>query len=133
MYCPSCGNQIPDRSTFCLHCGVRIDTPGADPAVGWEYKDFVYIYPEGRRPKRGALSIVQTRNHIWSGQQSFLFSKVQEWLDDGWEPITAIGPSGFEWRSYKELDLNPLGGTFLARYPVEEVVAFRVKMRRPRR
>jgi hypothetical protein len=24
MYCPSCGKQIPENSTFCPHCGTRI-------------------------------------------------------------------------------------------------------------
>jgi len=24
MYCSSCGKQIPDESTFCMHCGKRI-------------------------------------------------------------------------------------------------------------
>ena len=24
MYCPSCGNEIPDKSIFCLHCGKPI-------------------------------------------------------------------------------------------------------------
>ena len=29
MQCPSCGKQIPDSSTFCLHCGTRLAVPTA--------------------------------------------------------------------------------------------------------
>jgi len=29
MQCPSCGKQIPDSSTFCLHCGARLVAPTA--------------------------------------------------------------------------------------------------------
>jgi hypothetical protein len=29
MYCPSCGKQIPDGSTFCSNCGARTSAPTA--------------------------------------------------------------------------------------------------------
>jgi predicted nucleic acid-binding Zn ribbon protein len=27
MFCPSCAKQIPDASTFCLHCGKSVQAP----------------------------------------------------------------------------------------------------------
>jgi hypothetical protein len=27
MFCPTCGKDIPDASTFCLHCGNKISAP----------------------------------------------------------------------------------------------------------
>lgn len=27
MYCPSCSKEIPDGSTFCLHCGKSVQAP----------------------------------------------------------------------------------------------------------
>ena len=37
MFCPSCGNEIPDRSGFCLGCGKPIQTSRAstDDAAPW--------------------------------------------------------------------------------------------------
>ena len=28
MYCPSCGEEIPDGSSFCSHCGANVDEFG---------------------------------------------------------------------------------------------------------
>ncbi|MBO6239513.1 MAG: zinc ribbon domain-containing protein [Butyrivibrio sp.] len=25
MKCPKCGNEIPENTTFCKHCGARIN------------------------------------------------------------------------------------------------------------
>ncbi len=35
MFCPNCGKQLPDDSTFCEHCGVKIEPeqPGAVPSA----------------------------------------------------------------------------------------------------
>lgn len=35
MFCPNCGKQLPDDSTFCEHCGVKIEPeqPGAAPSA----------------------------------------------------------------------------------------------------
>lgn len=33
MHCQSCGKQTPDGSTFCLHCGARIDRSSVRPAT----------------------------------------------------------------------------------------------------
>ena len=35
MFCPTCGKPLPDDSTFCEHCGVKIEPeqPGAAPSA----------------------------------------------------------------------------------------------------
>ncbi len=39
MYCPSCSKEIPDRSTFCLHCGKSVQAPQGEKRqrskAGW--------------------------------------------------------------------------------------------------
>lgn len=32
MYCPTCGEQVPDHSRFCLHCGEPIEAEGVAQA-----------------------------------------------------------------------------------------------------
>lgn len=35
MFCPKCGNQLPDGSAFCGKCGAKLGTSkGVTPAVG---------------------------------------------------------------------------------------------------
>ena len=31
MFCPQCGTQIPDGSTFCPNCGTRLSAPAPEP------------------------------------------------------------------------------------------------------
>lgn len=39
MYCPSCSKEIPERSTFCLHCGNSVQAPAVEKRelskAGW--------------------------------------------------------------------------------------------------
>ncbi|MFC4544519.1 DUF4870 domain-containing protein [Halosolutus amylolyticus] len=34
MYCPSCGEEIPDSSVYCQYCGVDVSTPADDDDPG---------------------------------------------------------------------------------------------------
>lgn len=134
LYCPSCGKRTPENSRFCPHCGTRIDTPGVRPVTQWEYRDFVYTYPEGKGPWRACGSRTYRRQDIWNEQQMFLLPKLQEWLDEGWEPITEVGVGALEWEYFtKFFSLNPLDSLFLRTYKCERLVVFRVKMRRLKR
>jgi len=133
VYCPSCGKQIPDNSTFCLHCGARIDRPGIHSMTEWEYRDFVYTFPERDRPSRYCVSVVYTRQDVWNEQQKFILPRLQEWLDEGWEPITEIGVAGLEWAPYIKFHINPFDALFGDTSKCERAVAFRVKMRRRKR
>jgi hypothetical protein len=120
MYCSACGKQIPENSIFCLYCGSRIKGNSNQSVPEWEYRDFVYSYlafPRDSRPARYKISLVQRRHDIWAEQQRILLPKLQQWFDEGWQPITEIGAASFEWASEGD---------------IERAVAFRVKMRAPK-
>lgn len=31
MYCPSCGKEVPNHATFCLHCGTQMSSLNTEP------------------------------------------------------------------------------------------------------
>lgn len=133
MYCPACGKQIPDGSRFCFLCGAAVPTavsqPSAPPAPSapteWEYSYYVQCWELGKGGKYytgGGHTEVQARHYFWGGQQKWINPEIQEYLDNGWEPITEIGPNGFTFR-YRTLNND-------AWYEMRD---FRVKFRRPKR
>lgn len=108
MYCPSCGKETPEQSTFCLHCGERIAAPRALDAhasrmpVEWEYKDFVVEYSGGRVSiGHGGYTIPAALLFCWQSEQTSIAKKLQSWLDEGWQPIGGIGPSCFRYHTYR--------------------------------
>jgi len=129
MHCPYCGKQTPNNSTFCLHCGKKMPKSGGRATAKWENKDFVYAYAPGRRPYRGAQSLVYTRRNIWEEEQQNILPELQKWIDLGWESITEIGPAGFEWETFKQIELVAL---IPSTFTYERAIAFRVKMRAPK-
>lgn len=104
MYCPTCGKQISDNSRFCLHCGNpitqvtkqdEIDTP-----VNWEYRWFSWEYKEGQGGHydlHGAYGVTWTeqsaRLFFWNNMQASVLPAFQKELDEGWQPLSEIGPS----------------------------------------
>ena len=79
---------------------VVADPPYDEEETGesgdWYYEDFVYRYPPGSRPmgKFGiAVNILQVKHSFWDRYQNELLPIVQQWLDDGWQPVSEIGPS----------------------------------------
>ena len=96
MYCPACGNTIPDQSKFCRYCGTRINAP-VPPTVGqahpgqWEYKE-VFI-PNGAFSQTFTLKM-QYRNFplandligLWQSYKPQLPAHIKQELDQGWEP-----------------------------------------------
>jgi zinc-ribbon domain len=105
MYCPACGKSVPDGSNFCLHCGSSMIAPKA--AVEWEYRDFVWAWKPGQGGKfwLGDPSLGPDENAIrltnWNQDQSKILPKIQEWLDNSWEPITQIGPAAYSFRHHR--------------------------------
>ena len=128
MYCPSCGKEIPDQSTFCLHCGRRIVAKAVEPPTQemdmhapfvsravvaapkkpteWEYKDFAIKYSPGERGKvyigPGGYTIPGGRLFFWQSAQASIMKKLQGWLDEGWQPIGEVGPACYQIRTYKK-------------------------------
>jgi hypothetical protein len=70
MFCPSCGKEIPDHSSFCLGCGKGIQT-----GTGPSYSVPVYAAPSADSPgiRRYAvviLSLVVACVVIWLASSS---------------------------------------------------------------
>ena len=154
MYCPSCGKQTPDNSTYCLNCGTRISSPNIRTVTEWEYKDFIY---KGWQPGdtwvsisgSNSYTIPGARLYFWQGSQQTILSELQKWLDQGWEPVGEIGPGGIALHQYRAIKRNP-GGWILAVFFYlctfflflvfdlltmdwwAEPTEFRVQMRRPK-
>ena len=124
-YCSSCGKQIPESSAFCLHCGTPIGVQASKAPPTWEYNDFVLVYNH-----RGAWgyswSTWNIACHYWNGHQAHILTELQKHLDDGWQSISEIGPSGFEVVEAETFAQK----LFLSLSRDVIVVEFRVKMRR---
>lgn len=130
MYCPSCGKQIPDQSQFCSHCGkpTMIASSPAETKVDpksteWEHIHFSLDWKRGQGGKY-TLSLGHTeqsaRQFFWGNFQGNILPQLQRVLDEGWQPVTEIGPNAFIFYRHGG---NP---QWL------EVATFRVKLRRPR-
>jgi hypothetical protein len=149
-HCTSCGNQIPDNSTFCLHCGKQIDiTSGAlqrQLIPRWEQKEFVYKW---RSPSWVALTgpqssvISDALLTLWEHHKGEVVDEIQKWRNEGWIPLVEPGPHGFRTRhSKKQFPIILLilwvlftggFGIFLIPFMGREVLEateFRVQMRR---
>lgn len=66
-------------------------------------KDFVYTWQPGEvwyRP--GFSGPSAARQYFWDEYQNKLLVDLQNELDQGWEPITQVGPSAIKMRSYEK-------------------------------
>jgi zinc-ribbon domain len=99
MYCPSCGKEIPDKSSFCLHCGksTYTATAHAQVATEWEYRNFGEIVESASTEEMEEIGTVgkfvsynDLIQHAWSEIRPQLLERIQEWLNDGWESVTPI-------------------------------------------
>ena len=110
MYCPSCGKQTPDNSAFCLNCGARIATPATRAVAEWDYKDFVWDWPKtnilrARIGVAGArdnfVTLDQAQRMFWQDYQRDILTALQLEIDQGWQPISEVGPASIEVYEYK--------------------------------
>jgi hypothetical protein len=118
MLCPSCGKQIPQDSTFCLHCGFPIPkTISISPAPkseipSWEHKDFVYDFPAGcmwARIGEGGYTEAGARLEFWQNYQKDILRELQKWTDQGWQPIDEVGPASIQIKTYRALRYDWFG------------------------
>lgn len=155
MYCPSCGKQTPDNSTFCQHCGARISSRVSRIVTEWEYEDFVY---KGWKPGDTWVSISGPNSYtlpgarllFWQNSQQEILAELRKWLDKGWEPVGEVGPGGIVLREYRALKRTPFGWMvfmlwYIATFGLgllfdlltmdwwAEPTEFRVQLRRPRK
>jgi hypothetical protein len=96
MKCPSCKKEIPDNSRFCLNCGTSMVNDPAKPVVHkYEYTN--YSYEMGITYKEvGILRIKEIPEDLWREYQDKILPEIREWMDEGWEPISEVGPVGFK-------------------------------------
>ncbi len=62
----------------------------------WEYKDFFWRVPEMEQVSVTVDLLTQARIEWWSESKSYIMREIQKWLDEGWEPMTQIGPDCWE-------------------------------------
>ncbi len=65
----------------------------------WEYKDFIYTYPKNFMwAKLGdkGYTLHSAKLEFWQNSQRQIFPKLQEWFDQGWEPVGEVGPGCIE-------------------------------------
>jgi hypothetical protein len=116
MFCVYCGTQIPDDAAFCSKCGKpQKDHQSARPAqpvssTDWEYWTWEAgvssgMYMPSIKGKYGDRAHYgdQTnrpnnpepfaRLQFWQQIQSRVLPVIQLLRDDGWEPITEVGPA----------------------------------------
>lgn len=148
MYCPKCGKQTPDTGKFCMNCGAALNIEASVP-IAWEYKDFIFTWEKGKRLSR-ALASSFTRDQIWSAMQIRVLVELQTWFDAGWEPITETGVGACQWGFFSKHDFRPsfieviwffwtislyfwiwLFVRITNPIQYEELIGYRVKMRRP--
>ena len=105
MYCSNCGTQISDDANFCFKCGQQqssrpLSVNQKTSANDWEYWTWEAEPPKGMdlgHPKKdGGLTEFQARLHFWQKIQSRVLPAIQQLRDDGWEPITEVGPSAIK-------------------------------------
>ena len=59
MFCPKCGNQIPDGSRFCPGCGAQLGTPGGTPQQQYQRASAAQprYQPVAAQPKRKGVPV----------------------------------------------------------------------------
>ena len=117
MRCPSCGKNTPDHGAFCLNCGASLAAP-VRHHVDWEYKDFVYDFPPKgmwARLGSGAYSEAAAKLEFWQNYQNAIYAELQQWEDDGWEPVGAVDSGCIEIRTVSDFrNISALGWVLIA-------------------
>jgi hypothetical protein len=122
MYCPSCGKQISDNSRFCSHCGTSIaENKENEIPAKLEYQWFSWEWKSGQggRYDLGVGKNEQlARLFFWNDVQSKVLPSLQKELDQGWQPVSEVGPSALVFQNHNNNWL--------------ELAAFKVMIRRAR-
>ncbi len=122
MYCPSCGKEIPDKSTFCLQCGepIKAKSVTTKKTTEWVYIYYTRIWNKGIRYNLDSIHEQLVRLDIWSKVQNIILPEIQTLIDNGMESVTEIGPSAFIFQqSGNQLDLAAFRVKFRKQKPDE--------------
>jgi len=101
MFCPSCGKETPENSKFCLHCGaptnsVEKSSIGPSGSIQWEYKDYIMDPPPDPEAIATPDMLSTARVQWWSEVRPLVMEQLQKWYEDGWQPVSSIGPDCIE-------------------------------------
>jgi len=111
----------------------------------YEYFDFEWRAERGETfgrvtAKRGfnqnageALTESYARLHFWQGFQVQILEQLQSFLDDGWQPVTEVGPGCIEIVTSDQWDPEVNMRSFLRSFsPQWFFVGLHIKLRRPK-
>lgn len=129
MYCPSCGKEIPDKSAFCLHCGKP--TTSSKEKIEFEYCDYKIDMTKSSKSKEmwvpaETYTTVAARLHFWQAVQEVVMEKLQEYFDNGWQPVTEVGAA--------MIQIDYQSGNFFGNRPDRHLfTGISLKLRRPKK
>jgi len=98
--------------------------------MDYEYSEFYWTFDKGDGGKYsvgqwGGENETTAREYFWSSNQREFMADLQKWRDQGWEPISEVGPAA--------VTLRNLGSKFLHYDVVNyELASIRVKIRKPK-
>ena len=105
MRCPDCSKEIPSDSKFCLHCGAKtpINTDDGEVKTSQhtptKYEYFDYVFEINSSGTWGKLHNDNDIAHsYWNSHQTNILTEILELEDEGWEPVSEIGPAGIKMR-----------------------------------
>jgi len=86
------GKELSEKYDYVLKYGKKVIQSQADQATTWEYKDYIYIFPEDIHPSKIGKdeyydTEVELRGSIWAKYKNEISNDFQKWLDSGWQPI----------------------------------------------
>jgi hypothetical protein len=89
-------------------------------AAQFEYKEFVFAFPPQSTwcrlasGNQGGYTEAGARKEFWDSYQAKILAELRTDLDNGWEPISEVGPAGISLKTSRELppDLSFMGCMF---------------------
>ncbi len=115
---------------------------------GWEYCDFVMPFPRNSmycRIDKDAYTHITAKYEFWDNCQFQVYQQLQLWKDQGWIPVSEVGPSALSCRTYITLVRTHILGWIIililacltlgltlinAFYQYDEPTEVRIRMRR---
>lgn len=138
--CGNCGYSNPAANKFCGGCGKPL--PQVTQPAQYEYFNFGWRAEKGQAydqvlAKLGfnqqvgqALTESYARIHFWQKHQRHIQKELQPYLNDGWQPITEVGPGCIEIVPSYEWNDQGLKWVLRSLYPQWCFVGVQIKLQR---